>query len=207
MWIFTSYGFLSIVAHKEHQEMLLVRARFFGHIQHLFPGAEVNRTDDADYLYRAIIPRKEVSEVISRMVANIDYPNFKDTVIGPDYHNACIKTWETLNYAQAQADPAKEVLKKLNKPLSEIRKEYEKFLPISITLAGSWPYRLRCWEAFLILGPLTAKLLRSLRNSSIKSDGYSDGSEHYNEECRSMYPELHDFVMEVFPEEVFPDEE
>lgn len=77
MWLFTTHGFFSIVQHKDNPDYLLVRARVKGDIERYFPGADVQRTDDADYLYRATIPRSQVMDVVMDVVRNIDYTSFK----------------------------------------------------------------------------------------------------------------------------------
>ena len=68
MWIMTNSGFLSVVAHRDQPNDLLVRARRKGEIETIFPGADISRTPDADYLYRSVISRTEVSSVLARQI-------------------------------------------------------------------------------------------------------------------------------------------
>lgn len=96
MWVFTNRGFLSVVQDRDDPDTLVVRSRFPGHIQALFPGAEVATTPNADYLYRAFLPREKVVETIRREIDAIDYVNFKDSVEESDYHRACHDVWWSL---------------------------------------------------------------------------------------------------------------
>jgi len=80
MWIFLSGAFLSIVADKNHRTNLIVRARVKGDIERVFPGAKVIKTPKRDYLFRAFVDRETVANVISEVVLDISYDNFKDNV-------------------------------------------------------------------------------------------------------------------------------
>ena len=55
MWVFTSTGMLSVVAHRELQDSLLVRARSPFHIREMFPYAAVDETPNADYPFLSLI--------------------------------------------------------------------------------------------------------------------------------------------------------
>ena len=46
MWIFAKDGFLSLTQYRDRPDMLMVRARVAGDIEHFFPTARVIRTDD-----------------------------------------------------------------------------------------------------------------------------------------------------------------
>jgi hypothetical protein len=80
MWIFLNNSFLSIVQHRDKPDHKMVRARLRGDIDNVFPDAEVVRTPQADYLYRATIPTSEVSAVLAKQIEEIDYDNFKNSV-------------------------------------------------------------------------------------------------------------------------------
>lgn len=102
MWLCLSNSFLSIVAHRDQPDQLLVRARARGHIEAIFPGASVLETRDADYGFRAVVPRTEAAEVIRRQVEGIDYPNFKDSVRDRRLHDAYMAFWSTMYRLQQQ---------------------------------------------------------------------------------------------------------
>jgi hypothetical protein len=100
MWIFTSDGFVSIVADRDSDDKLLVRGRSPDHIRSLFPKAKVFTLDLADYRYRALLSRKTVAQVLAKKAAGIRYDNFKSTVTDPAYHGACMQVWSTVNRLQ-----------------------------------------------------------------------------------------------------------
>jgi predicted ATP-dependent Lon-type protease len=93
MWLFTNKGFLSVIQDFRDPDTLIVRSRFPGHIQNLFPDAKVTRTTSRDYLYRALLPRREVAEALKRYTEEMDYTNFKDSVDEPTYQRACLEVW------------------------------------------------------------------------------------------------------------------
>lgn len=100
MWLCLSDAFLSIVAVPGRPEMLKVRARCPGHIERTFEGVEVQCTPGRDYLHRAEIPRAQVMEVLSRLVQDIDYDNFKDSVPDTKLHTAYADVWYRLSKIQ-----------------------------------------------------------------------------------------------------------
>ena len=102
MWLFTSKGFVSIVASRDCQDDLIVRARVRNHLQALFPRAVVTVTLQSDYRFRCTVNRKLVEKVVAVQVSAIDYGNFKDTVVNPDYHAACLRVWSSMHQLQLQ---------------------------------------------------------------------------------------------------------
>jgi len=95
MWIFTKHAFLSIVQHRDQPDMLMVRARVKGDIEHYFPDAKVIRMDDADYLYRAAIPREAVAAATAKAVEQINYPKFKPAVEDRRREAFYVSIWDT----------------------------------------------------------------------------------------------------------------
>ena len=102
MWLFTSNGFVSVVASRDSQDDLLVRARVRDHLQALFPQASVIETLDADYRFRTIVNKKVVRKFVTDQVNAINYPNFKDTVTDTKYHAACLRVWSSMYDLQDQ---------------------------------------------------------------------------------------------------------
>lgn len=100
MWLFTSNSFLSIVEHDHDPSLLHVRARLAGDIEEVFPGADVIETPSADYRFRTSVPRERVAEAMARMVREIDYTNFKNSVSDPNRKDYYIKVWEVMWRAQ-----------------------------------------------------------------------------------------------------------
>jgi len=100
MWIFTSTSFLSVVADRNSKSKLLVRARVKGHIEAIFPKAEVFTNEHADYCFRAVIPRKMVAKVIANTIGGIEYENYKGSVTNPDLHNSYLAVWGIMRNLQ-----------------------------------------------------------------------------------------------------------
>ena len=96
MWIFTTNGFLSIVRHDKKKGILIVRSRFRGHIDTIFPSAIVQENTGTDYEYRSELPAREVSKVIAKMVREIDYGNFKNSLEDSEYRYCCLDVYETV---------------------------------------------------------------------------------------------------------------
>ena len=93
MWVCLNKAFFSIV-HKECKpDELLVRARRAGDIESVFPGAVVVKSPSTDYLFRAVLPRARVAEVIAAEITAINYGNFKDSVRNGSLHDAYSSVW------------------------------------------------------------------------------------------------------------------
>ncbi len=93
MWVFTSTGMLSVVAHRDLNGSLLVRARSPFHIREMFPNAVVNETPNADYPFRIIIDRETFANVMLDYSLNIDYDNFKNSIKEHNFHDYCVQVW------------------------------------------------------------------------------------------------------------------
>lgn len=109
MWVFLSNSFLSIVQHRDQPDHMLVRARLKDDINRVFPLASVTGMEEADYRYRAVIPRQEVAQAMALQVLKINYDNFKNTVTEPDRHSAYFGVWEEMHGLQYQQHKEREV--------------------------------------------------------------------------------------------------
>lgn len=96
MWIFLTEGFLSIVQDRKDPRRLLVRARTRSHLESVFPKAEVQLTEKADYRFRASVSREEVADRVREAVMDLSYGNFKDTIRDEAYHDACMGVWNEM---------------------------------------------------------------------------------------------------------------
>ena len=98
MWLFTHKGFLSIVRHTDKPNILVVRSRFRGHIEKMFPKARVKEDLTRDYRFRVELPIKEVSKVIEKLVSGIDYDNFKNSLdfYVEEYLNCCLDVYNSV---------------------------------------------------------------------------------------------------------------
>jgi hypothetical protein len=96
MWLGHSNGWLSIVAHRERPNDLLVRARRDKHISSFWPDVEIKFNADADYPYRSVISRDDVADVVMKYINGIDYDNFKQTVDEKNLADAFTSMWCTM---------------------------------------------------------------------------------------------------------------
>jgi hypothetical protein len=98
MWIFSSQGFLSIVKHSDKPNILIVRSRFQGHIERIFPKVRVEEDATRDYKYRSELPANEVSKAVTKLVSEIDYDNFKNSLDMNDerYFESCIDVYNSV---------------------------------------------------------------------------------------------------------------
>ncbi len=98
MWLFTQKGFLSIVRHTDKPNILIVRSRFRGHIEKIFPNAHVIEDGSRDYRFRVELPSKTVAKVIGEMVSRIKYDNFKACLDMNDgrYLNCCLDVYNSV---------------------------------------------------------------------------------------------------------------
>lgn len=98
MWVFAKNGFLSIIEPRDERggDNLLVRARVKGDIEHYFPEAKVIETPDADYLFRAKVPRIRVRDVMAKAIMSIDYSNFKGCVADKRREESYSSVWSNM---------------------------------------------------------------------------------------------------------------
>lgn len=106
MWLVTTQGFYSAVAHRNQPDNLLIRARVRRDLTALekqLPEAGVKgrifEDSTADYPYRIILSREEWAIVVARLATSIDYANFKDAVKerqGKKRANTYMNVWTAL---------------------------------------------------------------------------------------------------------------
>lgn len=96
MWVALTEGWLSIVAHRDKPDHLLVRARNPKHITRTFPDVEMYSNADADYPFRADVLREDVIEFMSRRLEHMQYDNFKNTIDEGAYHDAALSMWRMM---------------------------------------------------------------------------------------------------------------
>ncbi|HEX7088663.1 MAG TPA: hypothetical protein VF192_00910, partial [Longimicrobiales bacterium] len=87
MWLVTTQGFYSAVAHWKKPDIILVRARVRADLNRLerqLPDANIKRRvyrdKRADYPYRIELTREEWATALMDLAVKIDYGNFKSAV-------------------------------------------------------------------------------------------------------------------------------
>ncbi len=83
MWLVTTQGFYSVVAHRDDADKLLVRGRVREDLEALkkqIPGLRVFTDRTADYHWRAVVTRAEWTAALALLAEEIEYDNFKGAV-------------------------------------------------------------------------------------------------------------------------------
>lgn len=101
MWLMTTRGFFSVVAHNADPDRVLIRARCRGDIDAVAGplGREPVLLHDADYAWRVEASRAEWSALLQEFAAEITYPNFKSAVHDPAHHDAYLRVWSVMHDA------------------------------------------------------------------------------------------------------------
>jgi len=106
MWLFLPDAFISVVQDRDNADQLIVRGRLPGDIERVFPGADVLKTPDADYLYRVSVTRRQLRAALMRAVDDLTYTNVKGAILPGDHlrHGAMLRCWSAMNSAQKEAE-------------------------------------------------------------------------------------------------------
>lgn len=113
MWLISKYGFVSVVAHEDDSDSVLIRARSREDIAELclladdseipWLGEDSIREDlSADYRYRLTVPLNSWAKVAEQIAGLVDYPNFKAEISKMDRDRAEIygRVWADLTKIQ-----------------------------------------------------------------------------------------------------------
>lgn len=112
MWVFSKFGFFSVVQAKSEPGRVQVRARVKDDLQRLsafasesvaIPMPAIITTPHADYAYRIVIEQSDWVKVAAAIAADIDYTNFKSAVHGEANRDAAyMQVWSAMNELQWQ---------------------------------------------------------------------------------------------------------
>jgi hypothetical protein len=83
MWLFTTQGFYSVVAHRRHQDRLIVRGRTSEDLEALraqIPELRIFSDSRADYRWRAVVTRAEWVAAVAQLPEELDYDSSKRAV-------------------------------------------------------------------------------------------------------------------------------
>lgn len=123
MWLFTQYGFYSVVCARDLEgdgsrfdpEHVMVRARSRRHLESLqqrFPelaSLPIGDTANTDYRFRIVVPKTTWAEVARALAGEIDYGNFKSRVHSrtsdADYTHALHEVWAVMEKLQHRRSP------------------------------------------------------------------------------------------------------
>lgn len=96
MWLFLNNAMVSIVEHREHPELLVVRGRIRGDVDRFLGRKCEAVTPAADYRFRAVVDRAEVQRALDRALDRITYPNFKASCVNPR-HDEYVAVWSVMH--------------------------------------------------------------------------------------------------------------
>jgi hypothetical protein len=103
MWLLTTIGFFSVVAAQDDPERLVVRSRVRSDLEALreryLPDIEIVEGAGTDYRYRSFVAKTDFEPAAARLVADIDYTNFKNAVAERQGHaraGVYSKVWSVL---------------------------------------------------------------------------------------------------------------
>ncbi len=109
MWLFTTSGFLSIVADPDHPGEVLVRARVREDIEQFCTAAGAPapaQTPNRDYRWRTRVTAEVFAAYLAAEGEAIDYPNFKSAVAerqGADRAHRYADVWRAMFDLQVHA--------------------------------------------------------------------------------------------------------
>jgi hypothetical protein len=102
----TMRGMLSIVEHRNHENVMVVRSRDRQTLTHYFGDVDKPiETTYSDYRWRLFLARTEVGKFLAKLIDEIHYPNFKDTVEDDELHGAYSCVWSCMRRYQQRVNP------------------------------------------------------------------------------------------------------
>ena len=113
MWIFTNFGFYSVVRHREKADILVVRGRSVHDMRSLIKRhgyllgqseADIILTPEADYCCRIFVNDYKWSDMLAKVTQEIDYDNFKHSVqdqMGTDRAGRYMDIWSIMHRLQS----------------------------------------------------------------------------------------------------------
>lgn len=109
MWLITKDGFYSVVENRDDPTKVIVRARVLEDITRASQrlGTSFWVDEHADYPFRISCGKDEWAAACAALAEDIDYDNFKNTVLDNARHFVYLKVWETLlslDYREALDD-------------------------------------------------------------------------------------------------------
>ena len=88
-------GFISAVENAFNPDNVLVRARKIEHLENIFPerADEIYTVPNSDYAVRIDILKAEFAKVVTNRILNINYNNFKNSVVDGELHDMYLNVW------------------------------------------------------------------------------------------------------------------
>lgn len=122
MWLFTKYGFFSVVCARAGDgsgnspvdpDRMMIRGRLRDHLERLkarcaprLDASDIAESRDADYRYRMFVSKEAWQAIASELAGEVDYDNFKSAVAqyqgaaGQAYDEALHDVWGVMHGLQ-----------------------------------------------------------------------------------------------------------
>ena len=102
MWIFTEYGFVSVVATKPGSAIVRVRARDHQSLEDISAqfNVGIDKSPERDYPYRVELTKEQFAKWVTAKTLELDYTNFKSRVAetrGYNFAHALGSVWSTMH--------------------------------------------------------------------------------------------------------------
>jgi len=99
----TTAGFISAVAHRDDNELLMVRARVKSHLNQLTEDlSTIYQVEGGDYPWRLVISKEKFNRLLTQQIDEMKYDNFKNAANkNEEYGNFLSSVW-TLGYSYGQ---------------------------------------------------------------------------------------------------------
>lgn len=104
MWLGTNKGFYSIAripseflngrGDNNAGEEYALRSRDISYLKSQFPDKKIFEYPFSDYQYRVYLSKKELTEFMLDKIHEINYDNFKNSVVDHKLHYFYMKVWE-----------------------------------------------------------------------------------------------------------------
>lgn len=102
MWLFTEDGFVSAVAHRDDNSLMMVRARDKNSLERLALIADtkiITTPTGSDYPHRVVVTKEVFTVWVNEAIENVKYDNFKSQVAkvrGEEYAEPLHDVWAVM---------------------------------------------------------------------------------------------------------------
>jgi hypothetical protein len=104
VWICFSDAFLRLVADKHNPDKLMVSAHRKDDLLNVVgQDAEIVKTPDGDYCWRAFLSREDFKAPVGRRIDKIEYTNFEESVEDTSLRELYVRFWDLLGGTQLPA--------------------------------------------------------------------------------------------------------
>jgi hypothetical protein len=126
MWLFTRYGFFSVVCAHGTTQTMMIRARCRRHLAALLKRfswlpKKIRENNGTDYRYRILVAKDDWLVIADELANEINYENFKEATGKKDkeYSDALLRIWAMMHALQPYPPQPKHSIHDSNYPFPE----------------------------------------------------------------------------------------